>query len=255
MKSFFQNRFVKWVLAPVAVLWALGWAYFQYEYPTCTFRYKLTAEVMTPEGLKTGSSVIEVSYSSTSPIPNPGRWRKDRLIGEAVYVDLGMGKNLFVLLTANESNRIITDRDEYGGGRDSSYLGALRAITLPLVALKLPSIPGNERMMQQQLVAMSNSGIHEIEAENTPTLITFKDIINKNTVVVIDPTKISEVFGEGYSISKLTVEITDSPITQKLNQILPWLEKEKPLNGAVTWNLGDPLIKKIQYQSFIQPTN
>ena len=98
MRAFFQNRLVRWVLAPALVLSALGWGYFQINYPTCTFRYKLTAEVMTPDGLKTGSSVLEVSYHTgphVLPDPNP---RFDTLLGEAVYVDLGQGKNLFVTL-------------------------------------------------------------------------------------------------------------------------------------------------------------
>jgi len=46
-----------------AVLGGMGYFWYQSNYPTCTFRYKLTAEVNTPDGVKTGSSVIEVSYS------------------------------------------------------------------------------------------------------------------------------------------------------------------------------------------------
>jgi hypothetical protein len=160
--AIFQNRFLKWVLAPFAVLSSLGWGYFQYEYPTCTFRYKLTAEVMTPEGLKTGSSVIEVSYSSTSPIPNPGRWRLDRLSGEAVFVNLHQGKNLFVTLGNYESGRPFrgwtlpypgSHLDTQSQSDDmfdySKMNGALSALWLPIKFYELGRTPGKEREMQQ----------------------------------------------------------------------------------------------------------
>ena len=102
MRAFFQNRLVRWVLAPALVLSALGWGYFQINYPTCTFRYKLTAEVMTPDGLKTGSSVVEVSYTTQSaPLSQGGRF--DSVLGEATYVDLGDSKNLFVTLGTLDS--------------------------------------------------------------------------------------------------------------------------------------------------------
>jgi hypothetical protein len=248
-----NNWFVKWVLAPVAVLWALGWGYFQINYPTCTFRYKLTAEVMTPAGLKSGSSVIEVSYSSKSPIPNPGRWRDDKLNGEAVYVDLGQGKNLFVLLTSNESNRIKTDRDGYGGGRDNTYLGSLRAITLPLAAYKLESRPGSEQLMQQQISNISANDQREIPPENFPTLITFKDIKDINSVSIVEPGQINLQFGAGFSLSTISVEVTNKPITHQIDNVLSWLEHERPKDGSLNWNLDDPLFNKLQFISFKQP--
>ena len=97
MRAFFQNRLVRWVLAPALVLSALGWGYVQINYPTCSFRYKLIAEVQTPDGLKTGSSVLEVTYSPQwGPLVQGGRY--DTLLGEATYVDLGHGKNLFMTL-------------------------------------------------------------------------------------------------------------------------------------------------------------
>jgi len=88
-------------LAPIVVLWA----FYQYEYPTCAFRYKLTAEIQTPDGMKTGSSVMEVSYSHNDSGGGTGQSADLHMIDEATYVDLGQGKNLFVLLTNRESGR------------------------------------------------------------------------------------------------------------------------------------------------------
>ena len=120
MVSFWKNnRAVRRLLLGVAVLAAAVWAaqlWWHWMYPVAQFRYKLTVEVMTPDGLKSGSSVIEVRYSSSHPLPNPGRYYNDALVaGEAVYVDLGQGKNLFVLLSTIRSGR--SNVDDWGGLR------------------------------------------------------------------------------------------------------------------------------------------
>ncbi|NMW31963.1 hypothetical protein HKD42_07815, partial [Altererythrobacter sp. RZ02] len=61
--------------------------------PTPDYRYRLTVEVETPEGLKSGSSVIEVqtNIAGEYSIPTPGRVSQ-RLRGEAVTVDLEDGQ-------------------------------------------------------------------------------------------------------------------------------------------------------------------
>ena len=66
---------------------------------TPAYRYRLTVEVDTPDGVKTGSSVIEVDTEVAGgySIPTPGRVT-NRVRGEAVTVDLGEGRVLFALL-------------------------------------------------------------------------------------------------------------------------------------------------------------
>ncbi|NMW32944.1 hypothetical protein HKD42_12810, partial [Altererythrobacter sp. RZ02] len=70
--------------------------------PTPDYRYRLTVEVETPEGLKSGSSVIEVqtNIAGEYSIPTPGRVSQ-RLRGEAVTVDLDDGQVLFALLRSD----------------------------------------------------------------------------------------------------------------------------------------------------------
>ena len=66
---------------------------------TPAYRYRLTVEVDTPDGVKTGSSVSEVDTEVAGgySIPTPGRVT-NRVRGEAVTVDLGEGRVLFALL-------------------------------------------------------------------------------------------------------------------------------------------------------------
>ena len=62
-----------------------------------SYRFKMTVEVETPEGLKTGSSVYEASVGSRPKLlPEEGA-RQIELRGEAVVIDLNNGP-IFVLL-------------------------------------------------------------------------------------------------------------------------------------------------------------
>jgi hypothetical protein len=55
-----------------------------------SYRYKLTLAVNTPEGIKRGSSVVEVDFWSANFPVRGGIGH--RLRGEALYLDLGAGK-------------------------------------------------------------------------------------------------------------------------------------------------------------------
>ncbi len=69
------------------------------------FRYRLTVEVETSEGLRTGSSVIEVQQSLGRSAMNPAGQRISRRIrGEAVAVELPLGQTLFALLRSENDN-------------------------------------------------------------------------------------------------------------------------------------------------------
>lgn len=85
------------LLAALGIVWAQ-------QYPAYTLRYRLTAEVETPDGVKSGSSVIEVTYSWPGRLLDPDsvQWR---ITGEGVLVDLGDGRNLIVTLTRSSSGR------------------------------------------------------------------------------------------------------------------------------------------------------
>jgi hypothetical protein len=237
------KKILKWVLAPVAVIWFLGWAYIQINYPTCTFRYKLTAEVNTPEGVKTGSSVIEVSYSSSNPIPNPGRWRIDTLTGEAVYIDLGNGKNIFITLGVNESSRPLKgwvlpfpQRSLDEPFDYSKMNGALNALWLPIKIFELGRTPGNESDMSRKLSRHYGFGAISVPVENLPTVVSFKKLADKNSVKVVDVSDLNAALGENYSFKSVQIELTAENPTRNMREILPWLSDfpEPSVFGTLT---------------------
>jgi hypothetical protein len=239
-----NNWFVKWVLAPVAVLCALGWGYFQINYPTCTFRYKLTAEVMTPEGLKSGSSVVEVSYHTGPrilPDPNP-RW--DTVQGEAVYVDIGQGKNLFITLGTLYSGRKDVDTDslirngDFDESTDYSALkSALDPIWLPIKVFKLGRRSGHEREMCRRVAKLYGQPAEAISLDNLPTLVTFSALNNPLLAKVVNPSDLAASFGAGYTMTA-KIQVTNASISNVMYDTLPWLKSSELqfFSGLARWD-------------------
>lgn len=237
MNRFFGNTWVRRLGLYVALPVALIYGAIQVMYPTCTFRYKLTAEVMTPDGLKTGSSVIEVSYSSVHPLPNPGRWRADTVLGEALYVDLGSGKNLFILLGRDKWGRIPSRTpgpengfDGIAGGNDAIYEqqlaeGSLNVAWLPIEVFKVGRMPGNERAMQARANSYLGEGSVDVDFKNLPLLGTFADINKPETFNIVLPTDATKALGPGFALRRVTMQmVNEEPDVSKVKSVLPWLE-------------------------------
>jgi hypothetical protein len=69
-------------------------------YPIFSYRYRLSISIDTPEGPKSGSSIIEVRIGFFPEIG--GRDHIKKVYGEAVYIDLGHGQNVVALLASGE---------------------------------------------------------------------------------------------------------------------------------------------------------
>ncbi|MEL7190204.1 MAG: hypothetical protein AAGK17_11675 [Pseudomonadota bacterium] len=180
------------------------------------YRYRLKVEVETPEGLKTGSSVIEVStqVASKNAIISPGRATM-RARGEAVAVDLPDGRTLFALMRSESqtdwaSNVMSLLAPSYRG--EGAAKEKIRAILrmqgeydLPLYK---PAGPGRRRHMY-------------------PMLVTFGDLDDPTSVEKVDPLDLAATFGEGVKLKRITVEVTDDPVTTGIEERLAWLSSQK----------------------------
>jgi hypothetical protein len=67
-------------------------------------KYRLTVEVETPEGRKSASGVMAVH-----PDRSYTRRGQTRTLGDAIFVDLGQGKNLVALLAHVDKNLVLDD--------------------------------------------------------------------------------------------------------------------------------------------------
>lgn len=186
------------------------------------YRYRLTVEVEIPEGLAAGSSVIEVEQRLVRPGSDPsGIGVERRVRGEAVTVDLPDGRVLFALLRSESANDW------------ASYI-------LPWIA---PDVRG-ESFTEQLDDPLSLKG--EIELPKTlpaksilserpgyPMLVTFGDINDPTSIERVDPDDLAASFGEGVTLKRITVQITDDPVTAGIEDRLEWLPNyyDKQLSG------------------------
>jgi hypothetical protein len=175
-------------------------------YPSYTHRYRLTLEVETPQGIKTGSGVIEARISTGNVILSGGGARTS-LEGQAVFVDLGGGKNLIALLA--------------GGPKATHYE---TPVFLAINAFDLKRCP--KRLCEWEEVSRVK-GSRDVNRSQMLTLATAPDVNDAKSVVIVDPEDFEKVLGPGYKFKRARVEITEDPVTQGLERKLPFLVTQR----------------------------
>jgi hypothetical protein len=173
-------------------------------------KYRLTVEVDTPEGVKSASGVMAV-------FPDRGysRGGQTRTKGDAVFVDLGAGKNLIVLL-AQIDKSIDLDGMNYlalrayrAAGRDVSFNGLSKMTgAVPVTGALIPV-----------LLTVGNSD----------------DPLSAHTVV---PDNAEKALGGGFRLHGVSVEAVPNgfwpldfggslgePVTRGIEARLPWLNR------------------------------
>jgi hypothetical protein len=139
-----------------------------------------------------------------------------RTLGDAVFVDLGQGKNLVALLAHIDNNKLEFDGINYV---------ALRAYTVA---------SGGKRVSFNAMSAQT--GIVPVKAELVPVLVTFADPANPASARAVAPDDAEAVLGKGYRLQGITAEVVPNgywpldfggplgePVTRGIQAKLPWL--------------------------------
>jgi len=203
------------------------------SFPSGTWRYRMTVTVETPEGIKTGSAVREVAVRrgiALTPESLPSVQSK----GEAVAVDLGKRGVLFALTSYDDYHTVFSAFGWTSGG------------TTP-EGIKYFSNLKDARVV--------------LSPENYPVFVTFRDMKDPKTVEMvwqgefydervgqgarrafrIATNRFEELFGKGVKLKEITIEMTDDPVTQTVDEFLPSFREE---TGFLEWvnklPYGDP---------------
>jgi len=180
-------------------------AYLVYNlfYPTFTWGQKTTVTVSTPDGLRSGSSVVEVSWWATpSILPDAPDTLYD-ITGEAAVVDLGNGRYLFALLNRAESVGL-----EIFGAAEHPTLSRPRGTLLD---------------MARRVVARTGEA-RDLPRQSFPLLVTFGDINDPTSVRRVNPGNLTATFGTGYQLNGVILSITEEPVTKGVvESVLGWL--------------------------------
>jgi len=189
-----------------------------------TYRYRLTLEVATPEGVQSGSSVHEVLAITT--IHEGKRHAGGGTTGEAVAVDLGPRGVLFALLKQPPGS---------GGASEISYDVVSRA-----GVTRLQDEPYTD--FARRVAAYTD--VIEVHPADLPMLVRFRDINNPATVEKVDPNNLAKSFGAGVKLQRATLQITSDPVTTGIEKRLGWLNlpfeaRRKVFKGPL-WDADDP---------------
>jgi hypothetical protein len=174
-------------------------------------KYRLAVAVETPEGVKSASGVLAIH-----PDRGYSRGGHTRTVGDAVFVDLGGGKNLVVLLAHIDNSNLDLDGINY-------------------VALRAYTAAGGKRVSFNEMNKLT--GIVPVTGALVPVLVSFADPANPASARAVSPDDSETTLGPGYHLQGITAEVVPNgfwpldfggalgePVTRGILARLPWLE-------------------------------
>jgi hypothetical protein len=180
------------------------------------FNVKVTVEVDTPAGVRTGFSVYEISAANlTATLPDAAE-RTWSTRGEAVAVDLPNGQTLFALMQT----------------------GAIHGDIASMVLATLDAEFDNSMVESTQ--KLSNIGgegyLLPVAPQNYPLMVRFADINDPKTVEKVEASDLSASFGTGYRIKAVTAQVVQDAVTTGIEKRFSWWQKyrieRRRLNGS-----------------------
>ena len=215
-------------------------------------RSRLTLVVDTPEGERSGSSVTQNTTSFPGGLTRAQGWAMwDKLVGEAVVVDLGTRGLLFSTFESQSSL-------ERGGM--AGYNGALT----PFPQEKFPGkysadAPTIDKYAAYLDEVNRDKPTGEIPLKYLPVLVRFRDPNEPASVELVAPLNLAASFGTGVALKRAFIEITDGPITKGIEDRLPWLKSsiysptlippDDPGKGLQAKS-DVPLVRHLRYDDF-----
>ena len=188
-------------------------------------KYRLTVEVETPDGIKSASGVMAVH-----PDRSYSRGGQTRTNGDAVFVDLGGGKNLLALLAHIDQS---VDLD------GMNYM-ALRAYN---VAGRKVSFNDMTRM----------TGAVPLTGALIPVLVTFISPDDPATARAVPPDDLEAALGNGFRLHGISAEVVPNglwpldfggplgePVTRGIEAKLPWWNRSDD-PAAIALRAGLPV--------------
>ena len=197
---------------------------------THSFRYRITVEVETPEGLKTGFAVREINYTRQwIKLPDMAEVVATQR-GEAVAIDLPGGQTLFALLSTNGYETL---QAAFGNDAPETLDKAKANGQMVDLKPKPGSIP---------------------EQSGYPMLVRFTDLQDPKSVELVDPSDLAASFGSDLRLKRITMQIVDEPVTEGINRRLEWLGNypEPRLDSDYRGSSEPSLSQRLSHGNFVR---
>ena len=222
------------------------------------FRYRMTVEVETPQGLRTGSAVREVDLTPAEwTLPDSGVVSL-RVRGEAVAIDLPGGRTLYALLRSPDSvdyaSHIALDTllpVEPGARLGFSSGNRYDPIAPEFAAAFAKMLTSQEvREVPRESADRWTGG----PPDGWPLLVTFRDPADPASVERVDPDDPAAQLGEGVRIRRITLAITDDPVTTAIapRLVTQGLSKGNSLDADFEATSNPTLAQTIGWQDFVR---
>jgi hypothetical protein len=178
-------------------------------------KFRLLVEVDTPSGVKSGASVLSVTPNRSYGGSTSGESAGPQTKGDAVFVDLGEGRNLVALLAVGAP----ADVDAI------NYL-AMRSFTA-----------AGRRVQFRDMKKTTAMPPAPVTGDLVPVLMTFKDVNDPKSAELVTAANIESVLGAGIKLRDITVVtvtngfwpldvggVLGTPVSRGIEQQLPWLK-------------------------------
>jgi hypothetical protein len=184
------------------------------------YRARVTVEVDTPQGIRSGSSVVEIRAGKTLALLPQEAKAQVELRGEAVAVELPGGETLFALLrTADDKHsleRVITS------ALDPSFQGGAEGFLQTVPKLGRSDMTGRSAVIPE---------------ESYPVFVRFRDSGDPKSIEPVSADAFAATIGAGFKLRGITVQITEDPVTTGITGKLPPFGKE---TGFDAWSARLP---------------
>jgi hypothetical protein len=232
-------------LAVLAAVAALGWWVFDGS-TTRSLHCRRTFTVDTPEGQRSGSSVVDDSiYFPGGLTRAQGYGVLSKAQGEATVIDLGARGLLFATLA--DEGRLLNavahgtsfgcqtpfPREKFHGKADAAA-----------------SPNGEYAAYFDGLNAQKPKG--DVPFKYLPMFVRFRDLHDPASVERVDPSDLAASFGAGVKFERMSIEITDTPASKTIEAVLPWLASphSQRLSSRSLALTGNPAVEFLDYSDF-----
>ncbi len=158
------------------------------------------------------------------------------LKGDALFTNLGGGRNLIAALTH---------------GKNGLYFDGMNRLAMNAFAAAGQKVPFKQ--------VSRLTGKVPVHGNLIPTLVTFGNVADPNTVRVLDPDNIEAVLGDGFHLNRVILEMVPvglwpldfggplgEPVTRGIEKRLPWVTSIKGyLSGSPACNPSKELCLEV----------
>jgi len=182
------------------------------------FKYRLQVEIETPDGVKSSANVYSVTPNRSYGGSNTGESSGPKTRGDAVFVDLGGGRNVVALLAVGTEP---TDLD-------ATNYTAMRAF-----------IAAGRKVQFRDMKKTTAMAPVAVPPENAPVLVSFKDVGDPNSARRLTADNAEMLLGPGYKLRAVTVSTVANgfwpvdfggalgePVSHGIADKLTWLKGE-----------------------------